>query len=91
MKIKVSCKKKVCSGFKVIVLLYIVHFLKKEVTGSPSEVCKLERKKKNSTKFASRAGKIKKISPSRWIRNKGIFHIGLGSVDVFIYGMHFPI
>ena len=24
--------------------MYIAHFLKKEVTGSPSEVCKLERK-----------------------------------------------
>ena len=43
--IKVSRKKKVCSRFKVIVLLYIAHFFKKEVTGSPSEVCKLEKKK----------------------------------------------
>ena len=43
---KVSCKKKVSSRFKVIVLLYIAHFFfKKEVTRSPSEVCKLERKK----------------------------------------------
>ena len=60
MQIKVSHKKKVCSRFKIIVLLYIAHFLKKEVTGSPSEVCKFEKKKVFSPKFASWVGKIKK-------------------------------
>ena len=75
--IKVSRKKKVCSRFKVIVLLYIAHFFKKEVTGSPSEVCKLEIKKK-SPKFASRVRKIKKNSLSQWIGNKGIFHMASG-------------
>ena len=39
--------------------MYIAHFLKKEVTGSPSEVCKLERKV-FCPKFASLAGEIKK-------------------------------
>ena len=48
--------------------MYIAHFLKKQLTGSPSEVSKLERKKVFSPKFASWVGKIV---------NKGIFHIGL--------------
>ena len=48
------------------------------MTGSPSEVCKLERKKAFSPKLASRVGEIeKKNSPSRWIGNKGFFHNGL--------------
>ena len=46
-----------------MVLLYIAHiahFLKKEVAGTPSEVCKLEGKIFFSTKFASGSGEIKK-------------------------------
>ena len=40
--------------------MYIAYFLKKEVTESSSEVCKLEWKKNFSPKFASRTGEIKK-------------------------------
>ena len=46
--------------------------------GSPSEVCKLERKKVFSAKFASRTGEIKKKnSPGQWVGNEGIFHVSL--------------
>ena len=47
------------------------------MTGSTSEVCRLERKKVFSPKFASQAGEIKKKSPGQWIGNKGIFHVSL--------------
>ena len=47
------------------------------MTQSPNEVCKLERKK-----FVSRAGEIKKIH-CQWIRNRGIFHVGLKQAPQF--------
>ena len=77
MQIKVFRKKKVCSRFKVIALLYIAHFLKNEVTGSPSEACKLKRKKVFSPKFASGEGELKKkIHPAGGSETKVIFHMG---------------
>ena len=48
-------------------------FLKKEVIGSPSEVCKLEREKVFSPKFAFRAGEIKKKYPAGGSETKVYF------------------
>ena len=57
--------------------MYIAHILKKEVTGSPSELCKLERKS-FFTKICFSGGRdLEKNLPGRCIGNKGIFHIGL--------------
>ena len=57
--------------------------------GSPSEVCKLERKKVFSAKFASRTGEIKKKKFTRSVSRQPYGDNLKGGTDIEIEGFYF--
>ena len=66
--INVSRKKKVCSKFKVIVLLYIAHFLKKKWQEALVKFVNLQEKKFSCQYLFPGQARLKNNSPNRWIK-----------------------
>ena len=67
MWIIVSHKKKVCSRFRVIVLLYIAHFLKKKWQEALVKFVNLQEKKFLCQDLLPGQARLKNNSPNRWI------------------------